>query len=1007
MTAATFNKLARTPGKFAGSAFPAAFLAIAVPFLLTAANPAISASYGKLPLSFEENRGQAPSGVSYLSRIERGAVYLRRGSVALESGGATTIAMRFVGAAPVAPEGEQKLPGITSYLIGDKREWIRDVPNYASVRYAAVYPGIDAVFHGNNKQLEYDFVLRPGADPNRIRIAFEGVKRVHIDAQGDLELIAARGTMKQRKPKIWQKGALGEREVAGRYVLSGPAEAHFELDSYDRQSTLVIDPVIDYASYFGSARDDRAQAIATDATGAAYIAGSTATGGISWGFVSKLNPGGTAVVYTAYIGSGVCNASVRGIAVDSADNAIVTGYYTQTDQSGNCTKKQVLGAKLNPAGNAFAYELVWGGVQDYGNAVAVDGAGNAYFTGSTAGGMLVTAGVVFPTGGYQGDAFVTKFGPAGAVLYSTYLGGPARDEGLAIAVDTAGNAYVAGSTASSNFPVTANAVQATIPNATQTGFITEVNSTATQLLYSSFLGGNRAESVTGVAVGLGKIHVTGHTTSGNFPTTANAWDRVCGTDGACNTSNDDAFYSKIDPARVGTAALLYSTFLGGANRDLGEAIALDPNGRAWIAGRTASTDFPMAHPAQAVSGGNYDAFLVHIDPAQPGALSLLFSTFLGGSLYEEGTGITVDPLGDIYAVGYTGSTNFPVISPIQPQSAGGNDGFIVKIAASPGATLNSVAVNPGTVTGGAGSTGTVTLSTAAPAGGTVVMLATSNTNVATVPSSVTVAAGATAANFAVTTHSVTAGTVATITATYNGVAKTVGLAVNPLLASITLNPVVLTGGAGSIGTVTLSSAAPAGGALVALTSANTNAASVPASVTVTAGATSATFALTTKAVKTVTSVNITATSNGAARIVTLTVNPPLASATVNPASVTGGTGSTGTVRLSSAAPAAGAVVTLASSNTNVATVPASVTVAAGATNATFAITTKAVTTTTVMTITATYNGAAQTATLTVNPPAAALAAIAVNPTAVTGGAASTGTVTLGTAAPAGGAVVTL
>jgi hypothetical protein len=714
---------------------PVVLLFTTAMFLHAAPDQELRASYGKLPLAFEENHGQAPAGVSFLSRTRSGIVLLRPGSVALESDEGKTIAMRFVGAGvPSAPKGEQKLPGITSYLVGDADDWIRGVPNYASVRYASVYPGIDAVFHGNQKHLEYDFVLRPGADPGRIRIAFEGVERVVIDAQGDLVLTAARGTMKQRKPKIWQTGRHGRREVSGRYVLSGAAEARFEVDPYDPLQTLVIDPVIEYSTYFGSTRDDRAQAVATDSTGAVYIAGSTATGSVSWGFVSKVNPAGTAVVYTVFTGDGICNAAARGIAVDSGNNAIITGYYTQKDQTGTCSVQQVLGAKINPAGDAFVYELAWGGAQDYGNAIAVDGAGNAYFTGSTSGGFPTTAGVIFPSG-FARDAFITKLGPTGAVVYSTYLGGTLIDEGLAITIDTNGNAYVAGSTSSGNFPTTANAVNATMQNPTLTGFVTEVNSTATQILYSTFLGGNNGESVHGVAVdGQNKIHVTGNTSSANFPTTANAWDRTCGADGACNAyydgawhNADDAFYSKIDPLKAGTAGLMYSTFLGGTNRDFGEAIAVDKNGRAWITGRTASTvDFPTIQPAQAASGGDYDGFIAQIDPAQSATASLLFSTFLGGSLYDEGTGVNVDSLGDIYVVGYTGSPNFPVIGALQPQTAGGNEGFLVKIAAPASGTVASATLNPGIVSGGARSTGTVTLTAAAPTGGALITLTSSN-----------------------------------------------------------------------------------------------------------------------------------------------------------------------------------------------------------------------------------------------------------------------------------------
>ena len=697
--------------------------------------------------------------------------------------------MRFAGSTPKAPKGENKLPGVTSYLIGNRDQWIRGISNYESVRYRSVYPGIDAVFHGNQKHAEYDFVLSPGADPNDIRIGFEGVDRISIDHEGNLELHSEHRTVKQWKPKIWQTGPHGSHEVAGRYVLSGPAQARFEVDDYDRRNILVIDPVIEYSSYYGSNRDDRALAVATDSTGAAYIAGTTATGGISYGFVSKLNPAGTAVVYTAFLGSGTCNAEVRGIALDSATNAIVTGYYTQKDTAGACNIKQVLGGKINPAGDAYVYQLVWGGNQDYGNAVAVDAAGNAYFTGSTNGNFPTTPGVISPAGWFSKDAFLTKLNPAGTPLYSTYLGGGMVDEGLAIAVDTTGNAYVAGSTSSANFPVTANAVQAVIPNASGAGFITKVNSTATQVLYSTFLGGGSVEKVYGIAVGAdNKIHVTGNTKSPDFLTTPSAFDRTCGGDGTCN-GIEDAYYSSIDPLKAGTTGIVYSTFLGGAGHDFGEAIAIDKNGHVWITGRTTSSaDFPKVQPTQPAIGGNYDAFIAEIDPTRTGAASLIYSTFLGGSLYDEGSAIDVDSLGNIYVAGYTGSTNFPVVDAVQPQTAGGNEGFIVKIAAP--TTPASVTLNPATVTGGANSTGTVTLTAVAAAGGAVVTLASSNTNAATVPASVTVAAGAKTATFTITTKTITAGTVATISTTYNGVSKSIGLVVNPLLLSMTINPSV-------------------------------------------------------------------------------------------------------------------------------------------------------------------------------------------------------------------------
>ena len=345
-------------------------------------------------------------------------------------------------------------------------------------------------------------------------------------------------------------------------------------------------------------------------------------------------------------------------------------------------------------------------------------------------------------------------------------------------------------------------------------------------------------------------------------------------------------------------------------------------------------------------------------------------------------------------------------------------------AAASTATLSSLSLNPTTVTGGTqSSTGTVTLSGAAPSGGAVVSLSSSNTAVARTPASVTIAAGSTSATFTVTTSSVSTSAAITISAVYAGTTKTATLTVNPAapppvtLSSLSLNPAAVTGGTqSSTGTVILSGAAPTGGAIVSLSSSNASAAHTPASVTVAAGATSATFTITTSAVTASTAVTVAASYGGTTRTATLTLNPAapppvtLSSLSLNPTAVTGGTqSSTGTVTLSGAAPSGGAVVSLSSSNTSAAHTPSSVTIAAGATSATFTVTTSAVTASTTVTITASYEGATKSATLTVNPvPLPLLTSMTVSPTSAVGGLqSSTGTVKLSAPAPTGGARVAL
>ena len=338
-------------------------------------------------------------------------------------------------------------------------------------------------------------------------------------------------------------------------------------------------------------------------------------------------------------------------------------------------------------------------------------------------------------------------------------------------------------------------------------------------------------------------------------------------------------------------------------------------------------------------------------------------------------------------------------------------------------TLSSLAVNPASVTGGNSSTGTVTLSAPAPTGGAQVALSSNNTNAARVPSSVTVAAGATSATFTVSTSVVSASTAVTLSATYAGTSKTASLTVQSptppavTLSSLTLNPTSVVGGNSSTGTVTLSGPAPTGGAQIALSSSNTVVARTPASVTIAAGATSAAFAVSTSVVSASTTVTISATRGGVSKTASLTVRPvpPPAptptSLTVSPASVVGGNSSTGTVTLSGPAPTGGAQIVLSSSNTTVARVPASVTVAAGATSATFTASTSVVTASTAVTLSAAYGGVARSASLTVQPvpvPAPTLSSLTLNPTSVVGGLqASRGTATLSAPAPSGGALITL
>jgi hypothetical protein len=664
-----------------------------------------SESYGKLPLHFEANRGQTRKDVRFLSRGPGYNLYLTadeavlvlskpnadakrdaRGAKAQEK--SLALRMTLVGAArsPLV-SGVEEQPGKTNYFIGkDRSKWRTNVPTYAKVHYQNVYPGIDLVYYGNQRQLEYDFVVAPGADPKKIVLGFKGADKLEIDAQGDLVLHAAGGDIRQHKPIFYQEFDGIRREITGRYVIKSGKRVGFQLAAYDTTRPLIIDPVLlSYSTYLGSSYFDGASAISVDADGNAYVTGGTTSPGFPttagasqsafpggfdpYVFVTKLNPSGTALVYSTYLGSGSGYNFGRGIAVDSAGNAYVTGETQSstfpttpgTFQPANAgPHANAFVTKLNPTGSALVYSTYLGGsTYDTGAGIAVDADGNVYVTGNAGSNDFPTTSGAFQAtlsgGGF--DAFVTKLDPAGsALVYSTYLGGSGQEYSGGIAIDAAGNAYVAGSTQSANFPTTAGAVQATFGGASD-AFVTKLNPTGSALVYSTYLRDGRGNAI---AVDVnGNAYVTGTTYSANFPTTAGAF-QTSYAGGYTGYSTGDAFVTKLDPTG---SALVYSTYLGGSDGGESSAgIVVDAGGNAYVTGTTNSTNFPTTADAfQLTYAGGYDvytfrdAFVTKLDPT---GSALVYSTYLGGSKVDSGNGIAVDAGGNFYVAGSTNS-NFP------------------------------------------------------------------------------------------------------------------------------------------------------------------------------------------------------------------------------------------------------------------------------------------------------------------------------------------------------------
>lgn len=699
----------------------------------------VNQTYGRLPLSFEANQGQADSEVKFLSRGSGYGLYLTsteavltfqstrpRGQVAnktfqrapspIDSSQSVVLRARLVGAHPPRQvEGLRQLPGKSNYILGnDPSKWLSNIPNYAGVRYRETYPGIDLVYYGSQGKLEYDFVVAPGANPNVIALAFDGARDISIDENGELVLETEVGEIRQHKPVIYQQVNGVRKEVPGRYAISSGHEIHFEIGSYDANKQLVIDPVLSYAAYLGGGSGGFS--VAVDSAGSAYVTGGgdssfPTTGGPSQtsgggAFVMKLNAAGTALVYSTFLGPGLG----RSVAVDSTGNAYVTGSTSsdkfpttpgavQTSYGGGDVDAFV--AKLSPNGSSLVYSTYLGGESsEAGSSIALDSTGNAYVTGYTNSRQFPTTPAALQTsfggGATYGDIFVTTVNAEGtALLYSTYIGG-GGDEGFVggITVDSSGNAFVTTRTTSTNFPTTPGAFKSSLNNAKDLGdaTVSKLNSTGSALLYSTYLGGNGLDEGRAIAVdSSGNAYVTGFTTSSDFPVVPGAFDPTCsgcvspppGAGGGSEpfVVSGDAFVTKLN---AGGTALVYSTFLGGGEDDGGYGIAVNASGNAYVTGVTSSEDFPTTKNAVRPPADSNDAFVTKLDVS---GSALHFSTYFGGRSTDISHGVAVDSASSIYVAGYTLSSDLPT-TPGSFQAAfnfGGN-AFVAKILMGPGTT---------------------------------------------------------------------------------------------------------------------------------------------------------------------------------------------------------------------------------------------------------------------------------------------------------------------------------
>jgi Abnormal spindle-like microcephaly-assoc'd, ASPM-SPD-2-Hydin/Beta-propeller repeat len=674
-----------------------------------------------LPLTFEANQGQSDNRVKFVARGSGYTLFLTRDAAVLNlrsrrqssrvpgetpaplASPPAVLRMRVLGASR-SPQisGLDELTGKSNYFIGnDPSKWRTNVPNYAKVRYRDTYPGVDLVYYGNQQQLEYDFIVAPGADPGVVTLDITGEAHgnapLEIAPNGDLVVPTYGGDVRFRKPVVYQTDERSARHsIDGHWLLKGGSQVGFEVAAYDRRKSLVIDPVLSYSTYLGGSREDSGYNLTTDSSGNAYVVGITTSvnfptqnpfqstnQGRDDLFVAKLNPTGSALVFSTYLGGTGVDFGFF-VAVDPAGDVYLTGRAGSKDfpttlgafQTTNTGHTNAFVTKLNSTGSALVYSTFLGGnSDDQINVIAVGASGDAYVAGwTTSPNFPTTPGAFQTTYGGSTDAFVTELNAAGsALVYSTFLGGGSSDNrAFGIALNTNGDAYVAGWTSSTTFPTTAGAYQTTL-HGTTNGFIAELNSTGSALVYSTYLGGSGTDIPWGLALDpSGNACVAGQTTSPDFPTTTGTFQTSCG----LGCSVNGAFVSKLNPTGSG---LVYSSFLGGSGEQEAYAITVDTAGDVYVTGRTNSTDFPLTPGAfQTANNGYFDAFVTEVNPA---GSSLIYSTYIGGSRTETGLGIAVDVSGNAYITGRTASTDFPTTAgSIQTQMVGGaNDAFVTKL----------------------------------------------------------------------------------------------------------------------------------------------------------------------------------------------------------------------------------------------------------------------------------------------------------------------------------------
>ena len=640
----------------------------------------------RLPVGFEPGLkpGQfISSGRGYRLTLTPGEAILNLSAPAGGPSRSETLRLRIAGANPRTDvAGADPLPGRSFYLKGQNHaRWRTSVPQFRSVRYAEVYPGIDLVFYGNESRLEYDFVVSPGASLKQVQLEVSGAGRPRIASNGDLILPTAGGEVLLQKPVMYQEDSGKRRIVPGRFALNGN-RIGFAAGPYDHSRALTVDPVLDYATYLGGAANERVNSVAVGSDGSTYVTGVSPApdnSGQNEAFVAHISNDGKSLLFKTVLG-GAGSSEARSMALDRTGNILVAGTTSAPDfpvlnalqpacagAAGESCAGSAFLAKLNPDGSLNFATYFGGAGADEANAVAADTAGDIYIAGTTAPAGFPVFRALQSTSGGSKDGFLAKISGDGTqVKYATYLGGSGDDETLALAVGSDLSVYLTGRTMSTDFPVRQPFQQRCLLNPSGVcqgeAFLAKVSPDGASLVYSTYFGGSGGDVANAIAVDLqGRAYLAGVTSSSDFPLAAPLQSQPAG--------KSEAFVAQFlaDGSTLG-----YSTYLGGSGDDLATSLTLDQDGYAFVSGRTGSPNFPIAHPVQAAcfqagdGACSQDAFVAVLNPA---GSALAFSSYLGGEGADQGNGLAIDASGSVFLGGSTTSARFPSAKLIETGSA--------------------------------------------------------------------------------------------------------------------------------------------------------------------------------------------------------------------------------------------------------------------------------------------------------------------------------------------------